>query len=358
MMEGGELLYELYGAKVFSKLDLKFRYHQIRMKEEDFEKTVFETHEGHYEFRVMPFGLTNAPTTFQSLMNQILYQLGLQNKVADALFRLELSPELNAMTTHGIVDMEVVGKEVEKDRELQEIIERLKENSEEEGRYQWENERLLYKGRVVISKTSSIPNLLHTFHDSILGGYLDFLRTYKRMSGKLHWQGMKNDIKRYVKQCDICQRNKFEATKPAGVLQPLLILKKILEDWTMDFIEGLPLAGGVDVIMVVAEVFIDRVVGKHGIPKSIISDRDKIFLSNFWRELFAMMGFILKRSTIFHPQTDGQFERVNKCSETYLRCFCNEQPNTHLFIPWLKLKLGKQQGVQHQHSMLTREFEL
>lgn len=80
-------------------------------------------------------------------------------------------------------------------------------------------------------------------------------------------------------------------------------------------------------------MFLQEVLRLHGIPQSIISNRDQIFLSHFWCELFKLQGTTLKRSTAYHPQSDGQTEVVKRCLETYLRCFSFENP--HRWSRWL-----------------------
>ena len=116
----------------------------------------------------------------------------------------------------------------------------------------------------------------------------------------------------------------------------------------MDFIGGLPKAQGHDFVLVVIDrltrcshfialthpytakevalVFIKEVVWLHGFPSTIVSDRDKLFMSVFWIELFRMAGTKLRHSLAYHPEMDGQSKAVNKCLETYLKCFARTKP--------------------------------
>lgn len=207
----------------------------------------------------------------------------------------------------------VVIKEVEKDDRLKKIIADLEKEEDTGSKYPMQQGMLRYKNRLVIFKSSKlIPTILHTYHDSVFGGHLGFLRTYKRLTGELYWERMKQDVKKYCEEYMVCQRNKSLALAPVGLLLPLEIPNSVWNDISMDFIEGLLKASGFEVILVVvnrfskyahllvlkhpyttkavANLFVKEVVRLHGHPHSIVSDRDKVFLSNFWKELFRLVG--------------------------------------------------------------------
>ena len=125
----------------------------------------------------------------------------------------------------------------------------------------------------------------------------------------------------------------------------------------MDFIEGFPKVGGKCVVLTVvdrfskfahfislshpytaasvAKAFFEGIVRLHGFPCSIVSDRDTVFTSLFWTELFRLANVQLLKSSALHPQTDGQLEVVNRVITMYLRCLVGDRPRTWLqWLPW------------------------
>ncbi|KAL8107545.1 hypothetical protein AgCh_024095 [Apium graveolens] len=175
--------------------------------------------------------------------------------------------------------------------------------------------------------------------------------------GDLMKDGLKTDVSNFIKECTICQRNKVDHIHPLGFLQPIAIPEGAWESISLDFVEGLPKSKGKDTILVVVDRFtkychliplshpytaskvaqevLDNVIKLHGLPQVIISDRDPIFISSFWKELFTSMGTKIKLSSAYHPQTDGQTERVNQCIEMFLRCIAGHKPTS--WASWLSL---------------------
>ena len=96
----------------------------------------------------------------------------------------------------------------------------------------------------------------------------------------------------------------------------------------------IPLAHPFSAIQVGA-AFMNQVYKLHGLPYAMVSDKDRVFTSNLWKELFKQAGTELRMSSAYHPQTDGTTERVNQCMETFLRCFVHSCP--HRWFQWLHL---------------------
>ena len=271
---------------------------------------------------------------------EIIYRPGKENSAADALSRRPNSPLLNPIFISQVSLWDDIRKAAATDLYMKKIFQQAAHDPT--GHYVVKNGLCFYKQRVVVP-TALRGQLLQEFHDSKVAGHSGVLRTFKRLAQQFYWPSMYKNIQDYIQQCATCQKTKSETLAPAGLLQPLPIPCLVWDDISLDFIDGLPSSQGKDSIMVVvdrlskyahfialshpfsvkliAEKFVENIIKLHGMPKSIISDRDPIFVSKFWQEFFTMSGTQLKLSSAYHPQTDGQTEVVNRCLEQYLRCF-------------------------------------
>ena len=167
-------------------------------------------------------------------------------------------------------------------------------------------------------------------------------KMYHDLKRQYWWQGMKRDISQFVSKCLTCQQVKVEHQKPAGLLQPLPIAEWKWDHVTMDFVTGLPRTPQskdsvwvivdrltksahflpmriTDSVIVLSKLYVKEIVRLHGVPLSIVSDRDPRFTSQFWQSLQKALGTEIKLSSAFHPQTDGQSERVIQILEDMLR---------------------------------------
>ncbi|KAJ0592474.1 putative nucleotidyltransferase, Ribonuclease H [Helianthus annuus] len=167
-------------------------------------------------------------------------------------------------------------------------------------------------------------------------------KMYKNIRDEYWWPGMKQSINEYVEKCMTCSQVKTEHQKPAGCLIQPEIPEWKWEMITMDFITKLPRTkNGHDTIWVIvdrltksahflpiredykmdklARIYVKEIVTRHGVPISIISDRDSHFTSRFWQSFQKELGTKVNLSTAYHPQTDGQSERTIQTLEDMLR---------------------------------------
>uniref|UniRef100_A0A803TEJ3 Gypsy retrotransposon integrase-like protein 1 n=1 Tax=Anolis carolinensis TaxID=28377 RepID=A0A803TEJ3_ANOCA len=210
-----------------------------------------------------------------------------------------------------------------------------------------------------------------------MAGHFGRFKTVQLITRNYWWPKMRQDILRYCDSCAVCQQSKTPVGRPRGLLSSLPVPERPWQIISMDFISDLPRSGGYTCIWVVVDLFskmahfipcstipaaptlallfTKHIFRLHGAPEIIVSDRAPQFVSRFWKHFHECLGTKLNVSSAFHPQTDGQSERVNGLLEQYLRCFCLEQPGD--WVKWLSVAEFAYNNATHTSSRHT-PFEL
>ena len=214
---------------------------------------------------------------------------------------------------------------------------------------------ILWKShRLYIPDQPALKNaILSKFHDDPLAGHFAERRTKELIQRKFWWPGLPKFVKEYCQACGVCQGSRAIRGKKQGLLQPLQAPTKPWEQISMDFVVGLPPSIGswgegrqvYNAVLVVvdrfskmahfipttntinseqlANLFVKEIIRLHGVPANIVTDRGSVFASSFWADFMFLLQVRRSLSTSYHPQTDGQTERLNSVLEQYLRSFIN-----------------------------------
>ncbi|GLB45211.1 putative retrotransposable element tf2 155 kda protein type 1-like [Lyophyllum shimeji] len=198
-----------------------------------------------------------------------------------------------------------------------------------------------WKSRLVVPRAGSVrETIFRLAHDAL--GHFGFEKSYAAMRDSYYWPKMRRDLELgYIPACRDCQRMKSSTVLPSGPLHPLPVPDGRCESVAMDFIGPLPEDSGKNCILTItdrmhsdikiiatrtditasdlAELFFDHWYCDNGLPTDIVCDRDKLFVSKFWKALSKLIGVKVKMSSAYHPETDGVSERSNKTVNQALR---------------------------------------
>ncbi|MBW0480623.1 hypothetical protein O181_020338 [Austropuccinia psidii MF-1] len=252
-----------------------------------------------------------------------------------------------------------IQKALWKDSQYRSILQELgKGKSVQDYSLDSSSQLLFFKDQVVVPNDPTVQlSILQKLHDSPLAGNPGQEKTLKLVKWDFHWSTMTQFIKDYVSSCQQCSRNKNINHKKFGLLKPLPIPNDPWICLSMDLINQLPLSNSFDSILVIvdrfskmvafiptifsitsldlAHLFIKNIFSKHGLFSSIVSDRGSLFVSSFWTNLCQQLMISRDLSTAYHPDSDGQTERVNYILEQYLWMYVSYHKDD--WTTWLPL---------------------
>ena len=372
-----DLVDTLAGHKYFSTLDMASGYWQVPVDKSSQEKTAFVIPRGgHFEFLRMPFGLTNAVPTFQRLMQAVLMQAeeydytiehlpGIMMKHADALSRA---------LVNSILVSTLPWREIEELQSLDEDIQLVRTWVQDRSRpdrkpddasevvntlYNCFNS-LVIKNNVLcrkwIDKTENereqvvvplyaVSNVLEEAHRQV--GHAGVAKTFDMIQRKFYWPGFFKSVEEFCRSCEVCKKNKT-VPRPRSPMKPIEVVpipfymigadlvgplkttsqgnKYILSviDYYTKYAEAIALPNQEAVTVAKA---LEDVFARHGMPSVLLTDQGKNFESKVVASLCEMFGIEKRRTTAYHPQTDGLCERFNGILKSLLRTRVNREKN-------------------------------
>ncbi|QFZ26815.1 putative transposon Ty3-G Gag-Pol polyprotein [Clavispora lusitaniae] len=297
------------------------------------------------------------------------YKSGSQNVVADALSRrggdMLTVNQIGLLEVPDVMNRQIMQQEYLQDSQFVDIYRKLVLNEEIKHPHRIKNKLRKYTAvdgilRYAISTTDTpricVPigvvreSVLRQAHDAELNNHPGALKMYEILGRQFYWAKMLDDCKAYAKDCKVCQLMKTSTQSPYGLLQPMPLPSQRWTEISMDYISGMPESTkGNEKLLVVVDrltkmvhlipmpldlepqglfnLFMKEVIRLHGIPKAITSDRDPTFTSRTWDIVTRYLGIDRRLSTVGHPQTDGQTERMNRMVEQQVRTLINTHPN-------------------------------
>ena len=384
---GPELNYEIHDKELLAIVET-FKQWRVYLEGSKHTIKVYTDHKNLVYFtttKVLNRRQVRWSEELSSFNFEIHYRKGSENAKADALSRRPDYMGNKPKTISSILEQHQDGKLTYNHRLLaatlvignNELEERIKMAYQKDshasrvleepiaGFTQSETGLVLFQGRIYVPE--SVRNeVIRIHHDEPTAGHRGIYKTTEAIGQNYYFPRLRKKVEEYIARCDTCHKTKSSRHQPYGMMGTASTPDRPWASIAMDFIVKLPLSEEpltkvkYDSVLTIVDrltkevrfipykessnaeelayIFLRNITATQGLPEEIISDRDKLFTSNFWTALTRQLGLSHKLSTAYHPQTDGQTERMNQVLEQYLRGYVDyRQTNWVSLLPLAQL---------------------